>query len=46
MSLYDIIYIPWIYYGTSFYIDKPKGLLLDNFRCHGSGYTCGKSIVK
>lgn len=46
MSLYDIIYIPWLYYGTSFYIDKPKGLLLDNFRCHAQQYDCGKSIVK
>lgn len=46
MSEYDIIYIPWIYYGTSFYIEKPKGLLIDNFRCHKNGYYCGKSIIK
>ena len=46
MSEYDVIYIPWIYYGTSFYVDKPKGLLLDNFRCHSGRYDCGKSIVK
>lgn len=46
MSEYDVIYIPWIYYGTSFYVDKPKGLLLDNFRCHSERYDSGKSIVK
>jgi len=45
MSNYDIIYIPWIYYGTSYYIDKPKGLLIDNFRCHTNKYDCGKSII-
>ena len=46
MSDYDIIYIPWIYYGTSFYIEKPKGLLIDNFRCHANKYESGKSIIK
>ena len=46
MDNYDIIYIPWIYYGTSFYIEKPKGLLIDNFRCHMNNYDCGKSIIK
>jgi len=45
MENYDIIYIPWIYYGTSFYIDKPKGLLIDNFRFHSNKYECGKSII-
>jgi hypothetical protein len=46
MSDYDIIYIPWIYYGTSFYIEKPKGLTIDNFRCHSNRYDSGKSIIK
>lgn len=46
MSEYDIIYIPWVYYGTSFYVDKPKGLLIDNFRCHSNKYDSGKSIIK
>jgi hypothetical protein len=45
MSSYDIINIPWLYYGTSFYIDKPKGLLIDNFRCHAKKYDVGKCIV-
>lgn len=45
MKEYDIIYIPWIYYGTSYYIDKPDGLLIDNFRCHANFYSCGKSII-
>jgi hypothetical protein len=45
MNKYDIIYIPWIYYGTSFYIDRPKGLLTDNFRFHNNKYDSGKSIV-
>jgi hypothetical protein len=45
MKNYDIIYIPWIYYGNSFYIDKPKGLLIDNFRFHKNKYDCGKSII-
>jgi hypothetical protein len=46
MKNYDIIYIPWIFYGTSFYIDKPKGLLIDNFRFHSDRYdSCGKSII-
>jgi hypothetical protein len=45
MKEHDIIYIPWVYYGTSYYIDKPKGLVIDNFRCHKYFYDCGKSIV-
>jgi hypothetical protein len=45
MNNYDIISIPWIYYGTSFYVDKPKGLVIDNFRCHNDKYQCGKSII-
>jgi len=46
MDNYNIIYIPWIYYGTSYYINKPKGVMMDNFRCHCSKYDCGKSIIK
>ena len=44
MEQYDIIYIPWIYYGTSYYIEKPPGLVIDNFRCHHHKYEVGKSI--
>jgi len=46
MSEYDIIYIPWIYYGTSYKIEKPDGLLIDHFRCCRDKYHCGKSIIK
>lgn len=44
---YDIIYLRWIMYGTSFYVDNPPGLIIDNFRCHENKYYgCGKSILK
>jgi len=47
MEDYDIIRIQWVYYGTSFYIEKPKGLLVDNFRCHHNAYAgTYKSIIK
>ena len=47
MKDYDIIRLPWIYYGTSYYVDKPKGLLIDNFRYHANEYAggAGKSII-
>jgi hypothetical protein len=51
MTQYDIIFMPWLCYGTSRYIDKPKGLVIDNFRCHAKNYDniknyeCGKCIV-
>jgi hypothetical protein len=44
---YDMIYINWIYYGTSFHINDPKGLVIDNYRLHNRTYSdCGKSIVR
>ena len=44
---YDIIYIPWLIYGSSFHIEQPKGLVIDNFRMHDTNYFhLGKSICK
>lgn len=44
---YDIIYIKWLNYGTSFYIDEPNGLVMNNFIYHGLNYShLGKSILK
>ena len=43
---YDIIFLPWVMYGTSYFTDKPSGLIIDNFRCHESSYFgTGKSII-
>ena len=44
---YDIIYIPWLIYGSSFNIDQPNGLIIDNFKYHDNKYhELGKSICK
>lgn len=45
MSEYDYIQIPWVYYGTSYYINNPEGLVIDNFRFHSPCYDCSKCIV-
>lgn len=46
-DLYDNIYIKYIFYGTSFHINDPQGLVIDNYRLHKSEYEeHGKSIVK
>lgn len=46
-SIYDAFYIPWINYGSSFFIDQPKGLVIDNFTFHANKYdSIGKSICK
>jgi hypothetical protein len=43
---HSIIFIPWIMYGTSKYINTPPGSVLDNFRCHENKYYgTGKSII-
>ena len=44
---HDIIYIPWLIYGSSFHIDQPEGLVIDNFRYHENKYhELGKSICR
>ena len=44
---FDCIHIPWIYYGTSYHIDQPDGLVMDNFTYHSNTYSdCGKSFAK
>ena len=44
---YDIIYIPWLVYGSSFYIEQPVGSIMRNFRYHDFKYfVLGKSICK
>ena len=44
---FDLIYIRWLLFGTSFYIDCPPGLIMSNFKNHSSKYDIlGKSIVK
>ena len=43
----DIIYIPWLIYGSSFNINQPDGLIIDNFKYHDYKYhQLGKSICK
>ena len=44
---YNIIYIPWLMYGSSYHIDQPKGLIMENFTYHENKYYfAGKSIAK
>jgi hypothetical protein len=44
---YDIIYIPWLVYGSSFYIEQPEGSIMKNFRYHDFKYfVLGKSICR
>ena len=51
MFNYDIITLTWAYYGTSYYADKPPGLVVDNFRftngyTNSDGFSEQKCIVK
>ena len=44
---YDVIFIPWLIYGSSFHIKQPSGLVIDNFRMHDKNYFFeGKSFCK
>ena len=44
---YDSLYIPWLMYGTSYFIDLPKGSIRDSFVYHTPNYSkIGKSICK
>jgi hypothetical protein len=44
---FDIIFIPWLIYGSSFHIDQPQGLVIDNFKYHSNKYhKIGKSFYK
>lgn len=44
---YDSIFIPWIYFGSSYHITQPDGLVIDRFRYHCDHYAIsGKSICK
>ena len=44
---YYRLYIPWLIYGSSYHIDQPKGLVIENFTFHDNKYhNLGKSIVK
>jgi hypothetical protein len=44
---HDIIYIPWLMYGSSYHIEQPKGLVINNFTRHSKNYfPWGKSIAK
>ena len=43
----DVIYIPWLVYGSSFHINQPEGLVIDNFKYHSNNYhKIGKSFYK
>lgn len=43
----DAIVLPYISYGTSYFIDQPKGLIVDNFTRHNDKYQpLGKTICK
>ena len=44
---FDIIFIPWLIYGSSFHIEQPEGLVIDNFKYHSNKYhKIGKSFYK
>ena len=44
---FDIIFIPWLIYGSSFHINQPEGLVVDNFKYHSNKYNkIGKSFYK
>jgi hypothetical protein len=45
---YDLIYFPWLIYGSSYHIENPKNrLVIDSFRYHSDKYLfLGKSIAK
>ena len=44
---FDVIFIPWLIYGSSFHIDQPEGLVIDNFKYHSNKYhKIGKSFYK
>ena len=44
---YDVLYIPWVIYGSSYHINQPEGSVMDNFRYHENCYSqTGKSISK
>lgn len=46
-STYDCISIPWLQYGSSFNVEMPNGLILENFLYHDNQYHYrGKSISK
>jgi hypothetical protein len=44
---HDIIFIPWLVYGSSFNIEQPEGLVINNFKYHSNKYSeHGKSFYK
>ena len=44
---FDIIFIPWLIYGSSFNIEQPDGLVINNFKYHSNKYhKIGKSFYK
>lgn len=44
---YNLLYIPWLCFGTSHHIEQPSGLVIENFTFHSSTYHIqGKSIVR
>ena len=46
-DLYDGIYLLWVMYGSSYHIEQPNGLVLDNFKYNSSSYhSWGKTISK
>lgn len=46
-SEFDKLYVPFLIYGTSFYIDQPLGSVMANFHYHQNSYApYGKSICR
>ena len=44
---FNIIFIPWLIYGSSFNIEQPDGLVINNFKYHSNKYhKIGKSFYK
>jgi len=35
---YNNLYIPWLIYGSSYHIEQPKGLVIENFTMHKNNY--------
>ena len=44
---FHVIYFPWVMYGSSYHIEQPNGLIIDNFRYHSPSYHLfGKALGK
>ena len=43
---YDSLFLRWVCYNTSLFIEEPNGLIIDNYIYHHNYHISGKSITK